>query len=99
MTDPAISIKINGKKYVPVGNSRQPSVSVTAADAAATTGPKTIAPKALIRKAVLMRRSMPMGILTALKMTRSATISAAKIRTRVFLNSEKACFQYALENG
>ncbi len=90
ISEPAISMKIKGKKYGPEGNSRQPSVSDTAAAAIATTGPNTMAPKALMKNATLMRRLAAMGILMDLSATRSAIISAAKISMSSRLNSDAA---------
>ena len=87
ISDPAISTKMNGKKYGPVGNSSAPRVSVTAAQNRLSTGPITVAPRALMMKAVLIRKLGPMGMLICLKMMRSATIMAANTIIRVLLNS------------
>ena len=71
----------------------QPSTSVMPPATIATTGPNTIAPKALMKNAVLMRSSSPTGMLSGLSATRRAIISAANTSTFVLRNSPAACFQ------
>ena len=91
--EPAISIKIKGKKYTPVGKSRQPRVSDTAAASIATTGPKTMAPSALMKKAMLIFKSAAMGIPRLLSATRRAIIRAANTRIRMSFSSMAASRQ------
>ena len=90
ITEPAISIKIKGKKYgARWKQETSEGIGEPGRCRCGNNRAKNHGTESIDKKAVLMRRSMPMGILTALKITRRATISAAKIRLRVFLNSEK----------
>ena len=86
-------MKIKGKKYTPVGNNRQPRVSDTAAAKTATTGPNTMAPRALMKKATLMRRSAAMGMPKLFRATRRAIIRAANTSMRVSFSSRAASRQ------
>ena len=59
----------------------------------AITGPKTMAPMALARKAVLIFRLGPRGMATSFSATRRAIIKAAKTSIRVSFISPAASRQ------
>ena len=70
-----------------------PSTSETMADRAATTGPKTMAPIAFARKAVLIFRLGAMGMATSFSATRRAIMRAANTSILVSFSSEAASRQ------
>ena len=71
----------------------QPRVSLTAAARMATTGPKVMAPKALMKKATLIFRSAAMGMPRLLRATRRAIMSAANTSILVSRSSAAASRQ------
>ena len=91
-TLPEISSSTMGRKYTsPVMST--PRKSDTTADTAATTGPKTMAPRALARKAVLIFRLGARGMATSFSATRMAIISAANTSILVSRSSAQASRQ------
>ena len=89
---PEISSRTIGRKYTsPV--IRTPRKSDTTAETAATTGPKTMAPRALTTNAVLIFRLGARGIATSFSATRRAIISAANTSILVSFSSAAASRQ------
>ena len=92
--EPAISVKMNGKKYTPVGNRIQPSVSLMAAAMIATTGPKIIAPSALTKKPrLIISVGGAIGMATDFSATRTAMRMAATASMRTLPSSRAASRQ------
>ena len=92
--EPAISVKMNGKKYTPVGNRIQPSVSLMAAAMIATTGPKIIAPSALTKKPrLIISVGGAIGMATDFSATRTAMRMAATASMRTLPSSRTASRQ------
>ena len=89
---PEISSRTMGRKYTsPVMST--PRKSDTMAETAATTGPKTMAPRALARKAVLIFRFGARGMATSFNATRMAIIRAANTSILVSFSSAAASRQ------